>query len=150
MKIQWKSWIFTIFWWLLLKIYPSEQTSFSKTFFRFLGGRSACSLRLRLWFISIFDWCYVFIIVNWFLIVLTEANFKATRLNLYLLYRQVHGRRQDFFSGGGTLFQKFFKKLPKNFQKLFKKFSNNIQKIFKKFSKIFKNFLKKIAKNALF
>ena len=42
-----------------------------------------------------------------------------------------HGRSQDFFSGGGTLFQK-------NFQKIFKNFVKNFVNIFKKFSKIFK------------
>ena len=55
----------------------------------------------------------------------------------------LHGRSQDFFRGGGTLFQKIF-------QKILKEFSKNVQiifqKIFKKISKTFKNFLMKIAK----
>ena len=44
---------------------------------------------------------------------------------------RVHGRSQEFFSGGGTLFQK------------------NIQKIFKKFLKNFLKFSKKLQKNLL-
>ena len=43
-----------------------------------------------------------------------------------------HGRSQDFFRGGGTLFQKNFKKYSKNFV-------NNFVKFFKKFEKNFKN-----------
>ena len=76
-----------------------------------------------------------------------------------------HGRSQDFFSGGETLFQKNFQKIRKKIQKIFKKNSKNFQKILKniqknvkKFSKkiskknwkILKNFIKKFPKNALF
>ena len=74
----------------------------------------------------------------------------------YALYAK-HGRSQDFFSGGGTLFQKIFKKYSKNFVKNFvkffkkfakkickknlqKKFAKKIPKFFKKISNIFKNF----------
>ena len=55
-------------------------------------------------------------------------------------------RSQDFFRGGGTLFQKNFQKILKIFPKKIQKFFKNIQKNFKKFSKnfqkIFKNFEK--------
>ena len=49
--------------------------------------------------------------------ILTEKSFYG-----------FHGRSQDFFRAGESLFQKIFKK----FQKYSKKFQNNIQQIFKK------------------
>ena len=48
-----------------------------------------------------------------------------------------HGRSQDFFYRGGTLFQKIF-------QKIHYKASKNLQKIFKKIQKSFKKFLENV------
>ena len=53
------------------------------------------------------------------------------------MVHQNHGRSQDFFRGGGTLFPKNFQKICK---KCFKKFGKNFQKISK-------NFFKNIQKN---
>ena len=58
----------------------------------------------------------------------------------------LHGRSQDFFSGGGNTFsKKFSKNSQKKIQKIFKKFSKNIQKYSQK---ILKNFQKKFKKNS--
>ena len=54
-----------------------------------------------------------------------------------------HGRSQDFFRGGGTLFPKNFQKICKNIQKLFKKLCTNFLTIFKKLPK---NLLRKLLK----
>ena len=89
----------------------------------------------------------------------------------------LHGRSQDFFRGGGTLFQKKFQKILRKFLTIFlrkllkmhyfslvfsqfKKAWGNFlrvwtknaicRKFLRKFSKSFKMFLEKIAKNELF
>ena len=80
-----------------------------------------------------------------------NASFLFSYKMKWFTYHLTHGRSQDFFSGGGTLFQKKFQKifqkiLKKIFKKFSKKYTKKILKKFKKNSKIFKKILENFEK----